>query len=229
MLPIIAVYVVLLGAVVALYFVSQKRRSGPRQGFFEWLKSGFSGPAASGPTASSSPLTPPSAPADGEEAAEVVAVLEDLYEEFMGEIANLRRDFEARIGQLEREHKDELEQIRSELARLRDEVAAGSLPWQQLLSARTAKGEVSAAAAGDADSAGSERTDGSLECATSQSDAQSVGNASTKLSSERYFEILDELHTGKSTQEIAELLGVSVEDVEQVKRLMESPAGSVEP
>jgi hypothetical protein len=223
LLPIIAVYAVLIAALVVLYFVSQKRRTGPRQGFFEWLKSGFSGP-----TAASSLGTPPGAAADGEDAAEVVAVLEDLYEEFMGEIANLKQAFEARIDQLEREHQDQLEQIRSELARLREEVASGALPWQRLISARGATDEVFVSAEG-VEPADSEWAEGILVEDTSHTSVQLVGNSSAKLPSERYFEILDELQTGKSPQEIAEQLGVSVEDVEQVKRIMESPALAVEP
>jgi flagellar basal body-associated protein FliL len=219
LLQIIAVYVVLICAVVAVYFVSQRRRTGPRQGFVEWLKSGFGGQ----PAVSSTPRPPVESTADSSAAADVVAVLEDLYEEFMGELANLKRQYETRIEQLERDYQSQLSQIRLELAQLREDIAAQLSPWAQLLAAGTARDGSSAVPLGAPGSADGEHSDAVGAGTASQPTAAPGANAGAERSVEKYFEILDELHTGKSPQQIAESLGVSLEDVERVKRIMESP------
>jgi flagellar basal body-associated protein FliL len=220
LLQIIAVYVVLIGAVVALYFVSQRRRTGPRQGFVEWLKAGFGGQPAVSPTQ----RPPAESSAESSAAADVVAVLEDLYEEFMGELASLRRQYETRIEQLERDYQTQLAQIQLELAQLREEIAAQLSPWAQQLLAGNARDGSSAEHTGDAGTAHGERSAVIDAGAASERIAAPGANAGVERPVEKYFEILDELHTGKSPLEIAESLGVSLEDVERVQRIMESPA-----
>jgi hypothetical protein len=219
LLQIIAVYVVLICAVVALYFVSQRRRTGPRQGFVEWLKAGLGGQ----PAVSVVQRPPAESSAESSAAADVVAVLEDLYEEFMGELASLKRHYETRIEQLERDYQTQLAQIQFELAQLREEIAAQLSTWAQLLAAGNARDASSAVHIGESGTADGERSDAVGVEALPQPIPTSGASAAAERPAERYFEILDELHTGKSPLEIAESLGVSLEDVERVKRIMESP------
>jgi hypothetical protein len=190
-LTLIIVYVILIAAVVGLYVVSQRLRKGSRQSFWQWLKSGFF--AGTGVTPRVDRQASPTQPGHPNQAAEVIAVLEDIYEEFLSETAKLRKEFQSHIARLESTWAQQLDDLVKQVGQMQQRL--------ELQSSRSDAGE----------------------------DVRRVPRSGGETSSDIYFSILDELHAGTPPVQIASRLGVSLDEVVRVRKMMESPGFEHEP
>lgn len=205
----VIVYLVLVIMAIALYFLSRsKRKTGTGQSFFAWLRQGAS--QIGGQPAGTRVIRAPRA-VDGvkeltdDDFDQVLKMLDDIYKEVYSErekfrsemdaaFTNLRAEFQARIYQLEERLKQQ--------APLND----GPLPAAEFLQKFTSN-QVS-----------SGQDLGPVAAAVDVSISPPAGGSGNF--DEMYFKILDELHSGRSVQEISINLGVSTSEIEMVRRLM---------
>jgi hypothetical protein len=141
---------------------------------------------------------------------EIVAALDDIYQEFIAETSALRHQTEAQIKELRQELRTELRQ--EVIQELRTEVLHLAL-----------KGTPESVAAE------SPVSEGSLASGESDTMSQQVKRpiadiASLQVSGSRHFAILDGLYQGKSPEQIATELKVGVQEVHLIQTLLENPS-----
>lgn len=187
---------------------------GGLKGIFTWMRS-----AGTPRLAQQSPVPAPMGsellvtPSD-----EVEEILDDIYREFTEETGKLREQFEL----FQQETHERFESLTK---KIHTEIAQVALQVEQLLSS-SQKGDRETQMSSDISSEVAYRQP---ELSTGTSLSSRIELQSDRFSaplenlSIGHFEVLDYLFTGASTQEISQITGISEEQVEEIRKLMENP------
>ena len=196
MLEIISIYAVLFAVAGVAYWIIHKNSEFP--GFWKWMKQGMMGKGKNAPAAASAQTTWPS----GRDA-DVVAVLEDLYEEFTAQAKRLEETFELKLAQLEAQFETRVRTLEeAQLDRL-SAVTEGSTTTMNL-----------------PDDAAVQAPESQVQ---SRAEPVPVHRMQVGSGETVYLSILDGLYNGLTDSEIAANLAVSESEVLRVRHILQSP------
>ncbi len=230
MIETAVIYVVLAAAALLLYgYTRRQGNGGASSGFLQWLRQGTKRVA---PRVKGGVLSDASARIRGGtdvNPQEVTAVLSDIYREFVEESRRLEDEFRAALDETGKSLEQRLKETEEKLAALQSILTALEVGPVSPLPVATGRSHVKEHSAEQPE----EKVDSAVQDvdAASRIEKAAPETSSANLTSpdmhpadgifdERYFQILDQLVSGRSAKEIAAQLKVNLADVERVKHLM---------
>ncbi|QQE80827.1 hypothetical protein [Alicyclobacillus sp. SO9] len=151
---------------------------------------------------------------------QITSMLDEVYEEFVSETAEVRTQFAQELERVQKELNSRLEQIEMKLDELnsKDSAPIVNPPEEQ---------EFSAAGRADrtnlGDSVSNLKPEADSEDERSSLQSHPVSEMPAAAEADKSFQILEYLYSGKTVAEVASSLEVGVEEVERVRRLLQSP------